>query len=416
MAVSSDAVAGGGDASIVERATRRFFRSFLTLVPASIALTQWACVAWIAHSAEIALPLWLHVVAPLALFFVNERIMYREVAVGPLGTRVIRSYAALAFTSFFCALFLVVAHVLWLFAALVVEPLTGLFSPVPSGMWAIGVYTGFATIGGLFLLGYTLGQRALIVTRLPLAVNGLPPDLSGFRIVQVSDLHIGQYLDVDELEDHVRQVNELAPDLVCITGDLVDSREGCARAFPVLARLRARHGVVVVLGNHDVVAGAEVVTAMLRRLTPFTVLRNATMRIASEDGRGLTIIGIDDLGRDWARGVTEHPALEPLASAVSDAEPFVVLSHRPDCFPQAARLGAAAMLSGHTHGGQVGLPAWPGGRALNLARLFTAFDRGVFRSGDATLYVNRGLGFAFERVRLFTPREIACLELHPTAR
>jgi predicted MPP superfamily phosphohydrolase len=69
------------------------------------------------------------------------------------------------------------------------------------------------------------------------------------------------------------------------------------------------------------------------------------------------------------------------------------------------------VLSGHTHGGQLALPAFFGGRTRNLAEFITPFDRGLYRSGGATLYVNRGLGFTGQRIRLFTPREIACLEL-----
>jgi predicted MPP superfamily phosphohydrolase len=120
---------------------------------------------------------------------------------------------------------------------------------------------------------------------------------------------------------------------------------------------------------------------------------------------------VDDLGHDWARGVAEHPALPGLTRHVPDGAPLVVLSHRPDCFPQAARLGAVLVLSGHTHGGQLALPFRVRGRRRNLAEFITRFDRGLYRDGDATLYVNRGLGFTAQRIRLFTPREIACITL-----
>ena len=175
--------------------------------------------------------------------------------------------------------------------------------------------------------------------------------------------------------------------------------------------MQARHGVLVTLGNHDFYAGAELVTEALRRLTPFTVLRDDAFHL-DLGGARLTVAGIDDLGRDWARGVLEHPALPPLAAAVAPGSPLIVLSHRPDCFAQAARLGAALMLSGHTHGGQLALPPI-GRRVRSLARFISRFDRGLFRDGDATLYVNRGLGFTAQKVRLFTSREIACLELTP---
>jgi predicted MPP superfamily phosphohydrolase len=163
---------------------------------------------------------------------------------------------------------------------------------------------------------------------------------------------------------------------------------------------------VVTLGNHDVAAGAAAVTAALRHHTSFTVLRNARTELVVDDAV-LAVVGVDDRGRDWARGVPEHPALPPLARGLG--RPFIVLSHRPDCFPQAAALGASLVLSGHTHGGQLGLP-WRR-RVRNLAEFITAFDRGVFTHGDATLVVSCGLGFTGQPIRLFTPREISVLEL-----
>src|SRR5207247_10924091 len=121
--------------------------------------------------------------------------------------------------------------------------------------------------------------------------------------------------------------------------------------------------LVVTLGNHDVGAGAEWVTAALRRLTPFRVLRDERVDLEIR-GAALTLVGLDDLGHDWARGVLEHPALPPLATGVPAGCPFIVLSHRPSRFPHAARRAAALVPSGHTHGGQLALP-WPGRRPRN---------------------------------------------------
>jgi predicted MPP superfamily phosphohydrolase len=89
--------------------------------------------------------------------------------------------------------------------------------------------------------------------------------------------------------------------------------------------------------------------------------------------------------------------------------PVLVLTHRPDCFPQAASLGASLVLAGHTHGGQLGIPLF--GRMRNLAEFVTPFHRGIYRAGGATLVVSNGLGFTGQPIRLFTPREIGCLVL-----
>jgi predicted MPP superfamily phosphohydrolase len=398
---------------LAERARVAFFRLFFRLLLVFIALAEWVCLAWVVHWLGIDPPAALSVLAPAFFYFLNHRIIVRRGAQrGRVVDTAIRVYASLAFTSIFCAVFLIPAGLVWLvgagLAALVGVP-ADVSGPVGRYYYWL-VNAGFVTVGGLLIWGYTAGQRQLTVSRLDAPVRDLPPELDGFRIVQLSDLHIGAYMDVAELAAHVERVNALEPDLVCLTGDLVDRPETCARAFPTLAGLRARHGVLATLGNHDFYAGADTVTAALRELTPFTVLRDA-LAVIETGSATLAVAGVDDLGRDWARGVPEHPALPPLATEAPAGVPLVVLSHRPDCFPQAARLGAVLQLSGHTHGGQLALPPLPGRLPRNLAEFISRFHRGVYRQGEATLYVNRGLGFTGQRIRLFTSREIALVTL-----
>src|SRR5439155_613331 len=102
------------------------------------------------------------------------------------------------------------------------------------------VNAGFATVAGLLFSGYTFGRRQLAVSHLEVPVRGLPSTLDGLRLVHLSDLHIGAHLDLAELGEHVERVNALAPDLICVTGDLVDRPETCAEAFPTLAGPRRR--------------------------------------------------------------------------------------------------------------------------------------------------------------------------------
>jgi predicted MPP superfamily phosphohydrolase len=397
----------------MERVKRAFFRSFFRLLLGVVALAEWACVAWTLHAVGRDVPAWLHAPAIAAVFLVNRWVVLHRRGSRPMPRLVARAvpvYASMAFTTVFCALVLAVAGVVWAVGRLAGLPL-GAGEPLARAyFWVVNL--GIGTVVGLFLHGYTAGQRALTLTRLTVRVPGLPAPLAGLRIVHLSDLHIGTYLAGDELAEHVRRVNALAPDVIVVTGDLVDRAETCADGFPVLAGLRARHGVFVTLGNHDFAAGAAEVTAALRRLTPFTVLRDARADVVV-DGAVLPLLGLDDLGRDWARGVFEHPGLVRLGPSVPRGMPFVVLSHRPDCFAQAVRAGAALMLAGHTHGGQLALPAGRG-RVRNLAEFITPFSRGLYRIGDATLYVNRGLGFTAQKIRVFTPREIAVVELAAT--
>jgi predicted MPP superfamily phosphohydrolase len=401
---------------VLERLRVGFFRIFFPLLLAAIAASEWVVLARVATRLGVAPHPVLHLLGPVSFYAVN-RWLARRLRAGGRGT-LVSTYVAFAFTAVFCGAFVGIAELVWAVARLGTLPAVraGLVPVAGVARWDQAfeavVDLGLAGIGGLFLYGYTVGRRALEITSRRVAIRGLPPAFAGFRIVHVSDLHVGRFLGPDELRRHVERVNALDPDLICITGDLVDRAETCASGFPVLAALRARHGVVVTLGNHDFAAGADAVTAALHRHTPFTVLRNAVTDVAI-DGARFAVVGVDDLGRDWARGVLEHPALPPLVRRLPQGLPFIVLSHRPDCFAQAAELGASLVLSGHTHGGQLALPPLLGRRVRNLAEFITRYDRGVFERGDATLVVSNGLGFTGQRVRLFTPREIGCIELWP---
>jgi len=167
----------------------------------------------------------------------------------PLLDAPLHAYAGFAFTTIFCALVLACGGLLWCAGALAAPLLPAELVPrlARAHFWLLNA--GVGATAALLLYGHTLGPRALGVTRLRVRVPGLPPAFAGFRIVHVSDFHIGPHLRLAELARHVARVNALDPDLVCVTGDLVDRPETCAVAFPTLARLSARHGVLVTLGN-----------------------------------------------------------------------------------------------------------------------------------------------------------------------
>jgi predicted MPP superfamily phosphohydrolase len=138
------------------------------------------------------------------------------------------------------------------------------------------------------------------------------------------------------------------------------------------------------------------------------VLRDESAFI-ERDGARLYIIGLDDRGSDWARGVLHCDELDELHAALPPAAPVVLLTHRPDLFVHAARLGIALVLAGHTHGGQLALSL--GGRAASLARFMTRFPRGTYRQGTSVLHVNLGLGVTGQPVRIASPREITLIRL-----
>lgn len=408
------------DPAVWGRFVRWFFAHFFSLLILAVSAAQWAVLWWLI--APAAAPWLLHVVAIAAVYAVNRLLAVRSRQPSLARQRIIRlprAYYAVAFTCLFCGLFLLLNALWWGAVGLVAQTFAsearGMEAAMlhPSAMGMAARWTGnlgMVVIGLVFAYGYTIGQRRLRMTAIPLTLRNAPPAWDGLRIAQISDIHVGPNLERRQLRRFVERVNELRPDLICITGDIADNAGADLDSFfPILAGLRATYGVYAILGNHDHYAGAERVTAELQRLTPFTVLRDQAVRVRIR-GHELRIIGLDDRGRDWARGLEHVPQLDALLEGTSASAPCLLLCHRPDIFPHAAAAGIGLTLAGHTHGGQLALPSlW--GRSLNLARFITPYDRGLFERDGAFLYVNCGLGVAGQRIRLSTPREISVIEV-----
>ena len=267
------------------------------------------------------------------------------------------------------------------------------------------------SVAGLLVWGFSFGQSRVARTRVPVAIPGLAPALDGLRVVQISDLHIGNGLQGPRLTRMVERTNALRPDLIVITGDIFDFDpafidDGLRR----LSQLNARCGVYAILGNHDVYTGTERVVAGFAALAPgIRLLRDEIVRLPLPES--LYLAGVEDPGPDWSARGLELPALERLAGERPSDGPTLLLVHRPEAFPQAARLGFPLVLAGHTHGGQLALPT-PGG-PWNLARIVTRFTRGRYQLESSTLYVTRGVGVGGPALRVNCSREITTLELAP---
>jgi uncharacterized protein len=257
--------------------------------------------------------------------------------------------------------------------------------------------------------GFTGGQARVARSQRSIAIPGLDASLVGLRLVQISDLHIGNALEGERLSRLVERVNVVRADLLVVTGDLFDRdprqlEDGARR----LSALRARLGVYAILGNHDHRVGSDRVAAALARWAPgIRLLRDAIARVPAS--APLYLAGLEDPGRGWSERRLRYPSLDALAAARPDDGPVLLLAHQPEVVGQAAELGFPLVLAGHTHGGQIALPT-PGGR-YNLSRLLTRYTRGLYRVGDTALYVNRGLGVGGPALRIHCPREIAVLEL-----
>jgi hypothetical protein len=262
----------------------------------------------------------------------------------------------------------------------------------------------------MILWGFTAGQKRVEHTNVRIELKDLHAAHRQLRIVQISDLHIGNGMEGEHLARMVERVNRLEPDLIALTGDIFDFDprfvdEG-ARG---LAGLRARLGVYAVLGNHDTYTGTErVVEGLTLHAPALRLLRGDVVRVPELDPP-FYVAGIDDPGRDWTGRGVELPELEALGEGLPDDGPALLLVHRPELFAQASRLGFQVVLAGHTHGGQIALPT-PGGR-FNMARLIFRYHRGLYTLNGSTLYVNRGLGVAGPAIRFNCAREIANIQL-----
>src|ERR1700687_1367824 len=399
-----------------------FFANFFRLLLAVVSVSEWGVLWWVFRGSVGALPVVVQFAGPAIIYAINAQLVRRPRRPCRDGSAVNgmpRLYYALAFTCLFCFVFLLLTATVWGGAKFFIEAIAAQAWTAPGGLltnssvdtgfrWFAN--TGMVLITTSFLYGYTIGQWRLRVVPVAVSLAGTFPQLEGLRIAQISDIHIGQNLTRTQLERFVARVNELAPDVICITGDIADSHNADLEGFlPLLAQLRAPRGVFAILGNHDHYAGADHVEAALRRLTPFTILRDQQTSIVVH-GTPLYIIGLDDRGRDWARGVPAVAYLAEALAMIPSGAPVLLLSHRPDIFPQAAAEGVALTLSGHTHGGQLGLP-WFNGRVRNLAEFITDYDRGLFERDGSYLYVNCGLGVTGQRIRLCTPRDITLIEV-----
>jgi len=266
-----------------------------------------------------------------------------------------------------------------------------------------------AGVVAIALVAAAWGLRSALrppqLRRVEIALARWPKALDGFRIVQISDVHIGPLLGRRFSEQLVARVNALAPDLVAITGDLVDGavRRLAADVEP-FARLGARHGVFFVTGNHDHYSDADAWAEHVAGLG-LRVLRNERVCIRA-GGAAFDLIGVDDHRGDWVGGGGED--LPKALHGRDAARPAVLLAHDPSTFKRASALGVDLQISGHTHGGQI----WPFGA---LVRLVIPFVAGRYRRNGAELYVSRGAGFWGPPMRLFAPAEIGELVLRCAA-
>jgi hypothetical protein len=262
-----------------------------------------------------------------------------------------------------------------------------------------------AAAGGATVVGYgvAMAQPELRRVRVPVAPTRAPPGWAGMRVAQISDLHVGPTLRRGYVEALVATVNALDPDLVVITGDLVDGFVSqLADQVAPLASLRARHGVFFVTGNHEYFYRAGEWLTALEGLG-ISVLSNAHALL---DHAGATVLlaGLDDPSAPPDARPSGDRALAAAVAAAPAGALRILLAHRPSDVSLATALGFDVQLSGHLHGGQF-FPL-----TLVIAAM-VPHVAGLYRVGETWLYVNRGAGYWGPPNRLGARQEITLLEL-----
>lgn len=288
---------------------------------------------------------------------------------------------------------------------------------------AVPAFFGVSTYG---LRGALDGLE--ISPELPVAIPHLTRALEGLRIVQISDIHVGPYLRRRELESAVARVNALRPDLVVITGDLLDrDMESLPDALAGLRGLRASgldgRGVFMVLGNHDLYAdpaepgqqGGRQITAAVRAMG-IGMLRDETVVLGAGDER-LAVLGLDWI--DPRRGPSylfyDAPrtaaALAAMNAGLAPETPRILLAHHPETFTEAQPHSIGLTLAGHTHGGGQIVLGQLGGQPVGVSALRFHYRSGLYQQAGMSLYVNRGLGYMGLPIRINCPSEISQFRL-----
>ena len=259
----------------------------------------------------------------------------------------------------------------------------------------------------LFVLGFVRAQYGVTLRRVAVPIANLPSELSGLKVLQITDLHVGPTIRRPFVEKLVKMADQAAPDLIVFTGDFADGKvRELEEDVAPLADLRAPLGKYYVPGNHEYYWGGASWIQKARELG-FTPLINAH-EIVRNGGRALAIAGVPD---PTAEGFGfEGPDLgRALAGIPQEAFPRILLCHQPILTSEAERRGVTLQLSGHTHGGQF-FP-W-----TLVASWVHRFNAGLHRLGAMWIYVSRGTGYWGPPVRVGSPPELALLVLEQSPR
>ncbi|MGD0140418.1 MAG: metallophosphoesterase [Tepidisphaeraceae bacterium] len=278
--------------------------------------------------------------------------------------------------------------------------------------WRRAIWMNMARLGLTGMHALPVNRRWVDIHRRPMPMKNLDPAMAGWKIVQISDLHYSPVVWQRYLTQYLNWVNDLEPELVVVTGDLITGGYRFARQIAtLLSRLKAKHGVICTFGNHDYSIYGRRVNGEGQRRADFLesclrkrgliVLRNQSLRVKSAGAqKPLVIVGLDD---EWSGNIDPGKAF----AGIDSSQPTICLNHNPANVRDLMGFPWQWMLSGHTHGRQVATSKL--GRALYPHR-FRHYTHGYYSVSGRHLYVNRGLSYG-QRVQDWCRPEISVFKL-----
>jgi uncharacterized protein len=266
----------------------------------------------------------------------------------------------------------------------------------------VAAATALLGAGG-FIYAREVETRRVEVNPVTLTLPRLAPEFDGYRVVQIGDFHLDDWTRLERLNGVVEKVNGQRPDLIAIMGDFASysAKElDTQRLVEALRALKARDGCVAILGNHDYLTGVEIVRRCIRE-GGVEELTNDVRTLRRGDA-ALHVAGIDDVMEGRSR-------LDLVLRELPEEGAAILLAHEPDFADVSAATGRFDLqLSGHSHGGQIGIPLL---RRLALPPFSQRYTRGLYKVGDMIQYTNRGLGFVHLRLRFLCRPEITVFTL-----
>ena len=244
--------------------------------------------------------------------------------------------------------------------------------------------------------------RDFEIVDVKVSIPDLDPSFNDYRIVHISDIHLGQWISAKRIEGVVNLVNKLKPDLIAITGDSVSYvvNEPVLDMLRFLKNLKPKDATVAVLGNHDHWVGAEEIRKVMDE-SKIIELENDVYTL-KRGGAMLYIAGVDSI-------TLEKHDLDVVLRKLPSSGPAILLAHEPDFADESAATGRFSLqLSGHSHGGQMIIPGI--GTPFRGSK-FKKYPLGEYQVGDMVQYTNRGLGTNVFWIRINCPPEITILRL-----